>query len=297
MYGPVQILDGKTLSVTIQRELADKVDQMLANGERPPHLAAIIVGANPASKVYVGHKIKACDRVGYQSSIIELPEATTQEQLLTEIKRLNLDDSIDGYIVQLPLPRHIDNDIVIQAVSPLKDVDGFHPVNIGKMTMGLDTFIPATPYGIITLLDRYNISTEGKSVLVLGRSNIVGTPMSILLSRNAKVGNATVTLAHSRTQNLDQLCSNADIIVAAIGRDRFVKEHMVKRGAVIIDVGINSIPDPTKKRGYRLVGDVDFDNVVDKCSFITPVPGGVGPLTVAALMMNTLKAAQLYRPK
>ena len=295
MYGPVQILDGKTLSVTIQRELADEVDIMLANGQRPPHLAAVIVGANPASKVYVGHKIKACDRVGYESSIIELPEETTQDELIKEIQRLNADDSIDGYIVQLPLPRHIDNDMIIQAVSPEKDVDGFHPVNIGKMTMGLDTFIPATPYGIITLLDRYNISTEGKTVLVLGRSNIVGTPMSILLSRNAKVGNATVTLAHSRTQDLDNLCKNADIIVAAIGRDRFVKEHMVKEGAVIIDVGINSIPDATKKRGYRLVGDVDFDNVVEKCSFITPVPGGVGPLTVAALMMNTLKATKLYR--
>jgi len=295
MYGPVQILDGKTLSVTIQRELADEVDIMLANGQRPPHLAAVIVGANPASKVYVGHKIKACDRVGYESSNIELPEETTQDELIKEIQRLNADDSIDGYIVQLPLPRHIDNDMIIQAVSPEKDVDGFHPVNIGKMTMGLDTFIPATPYGIITLLDRYNISTEGKTVLVLGRSNIVGTPMSILLSRNAKVGNATVTLAHSRTQDLDNLCKNADIIVAAIGRDRFVKEHMVKEGAVIIDVGINSIPDATKKRGYRLVGDVDFDNVVEKCSFITPVPGGVGPLTVAALMMNTLKATKLYR--
>jgi len=297
MYGPVQILDGKTLSVTIQRELADEVDTMLANGQKPPHLAAVIVGANPASKVYVGHKIKACDRVGYQSSIIELPDDITQDALIQEIEKLNANDDIDGYIVQLPLPRHIDNDVIIQAVSPVKDVDGFHPINIGKMTMGLDTFIPATPYGIITLLDRYNISTEGKTVLVLGRSNIVGTPISILLSRNSKVGNATVTLAHSRTKNLEELCKESDIIVAAIGRDRFVKEHMVKEGAVIIDVGINSIPDATKKKGYRLVGDVDFDNVVDKCAFITPVPGGVGPLTVAALMMNTLKATQLYRKK
>jgi len=297
MYGPVQILDGKTLSVTIQRELADEVDTMLANGQKPPHLAAVIVGANPASKVYVGHKIKACDRVGYQSSIIELPDDITQDALIQEIEKLNANDDIDGYIVQLPLPRHIDNDVIIQAVSPEKDVDGFHPINIGKMTMGLDTFIPATPYGIITLLDRYDISTEGKTVLVLGRSNIVGTPISILLSRNSKVGNATVTLAHSRTKNLEELCKESDIIVAAIGRDRFVKEHMVKEGAVIIDVGINSIPDATKKKGYRLVGDVDFDNVVDKCAFITPVPGGVGPLTVAALMMNTLKATQLYRKK
>ncbi len=295
MEDKVQILDGKTLSVTIQRELADEVDVMIAAGERPPHLAAVIVGANPASKVYVGHKIKACERVGYKSSLIEFPESITQEDLIAEIQKMNADDDIDGYIVQLPLPRHIDNDAIIQSVNPKKDVDGFHPVNIGKMTMGIDTFVPATPFGIITLLDRYNISTEGKSVVVLGRSNIVGTPMSILLSRNAKVGNATVTLTHSRTKNLEELLRNADIIVAAIGRDRFVKEHMVKSGAVIIDVGINSIPDATKKRGYRLVGDVDFDSVAEKCSFITPVPGGVGPLTVAALMMNTLKAAKLYR--
>ena len=295
MEDKVQILDGKTLSVTIQRELADEVDVMIAAGKRPPHLAAVIVGANPASKVYVGHKIKACDRVGFKSSLVEFPDTISQEELIAEIAKMNIDDDIDGYIVQLPLPRHIDNDAIIQAVNPKKDVDGFHPVNIGKMTMGIDTFVPATPYGIITLLDRYNISTEGKSVVVLGRSNIVGTPMSILLSRNAKVGNATVTLTHSRTKNLVELLQNADIIVAAIGRDRFVKEHMVKPGAVIIDVGINSIPDATKKRGYRLVGDVDFDGVAEKCSFITPVPGGVGPLTVAALMMNTLKAAKLYR--
>lgn len=288
----VQILDGKTLSITLQRELADEVDERVARGLPAPHLAAIIVGDNPASKVYVGHKIKACDRAGFKSSLLKFPKDITQADLIKEIKKLNNDDSINGFIVQLPLPRHIDNDEVLMAVDPAKDVDGFHPVNIGKMTLGLDTFIPATPYGIITLLDRYNITLEGKKVAVLGRSNIVGTPMSILLSRNAKVGNATVTLCHSRTKELDEILRTSDIIVAAIGRDRFVTRDMVKDEAVIIDVGINSIPDSTKKSGYRLVGDVDFENVVDKCAFITPVPGGVGPLTVAALMMNTMKAAK-----
>ncbi len=288
----MQILDGKTLSVTIQRELGDEVDLLIEKGKKRPHLAAVIVGSNPASKVYVGHKIKACDRVGFKSSLIELGDDITQDQLIAEIEKLNEDADIDGFIVQLPLPRHIDNQAVIQAVRPSKDVDGFHPVNIGKMTMGLDGFIPATPLGIITMLDRYNITTEGKKVAVLGRSNIVGTPMSILLSRNADIGNATVTLCHSRTKNLDDILRNADIIVAAIGRDRFVTEDLVKEGAIVIDVGINSIPDQTKKSGYRLVGDVDFEHVAPKCAFITPVPGGVGPLTVAALLMNTLKAAK-----
>ncbi len=288
----MQILDGKTLSVTLQRELADKVDVLLAQGKRPPHLAAVIVGDNPASKVYVGHKIKACNRVGFKSSMITLSSEITQEELLVEIDKLNMDDSIDGYIVQLPLPRHIDPDVITVAVNPSKDVDGFHPVNIGKMAMGLDGFVPATPFGIITMLDRYNITTEGKSVVVLGRSNIVGTPMSILLSRNSKIGNATVTLTHSRTKNLKELLLQADIIVAAIGRNRFVTADMVKEGAIIIDVGINSIPDPSKKSGYRLVGDVDFEHVAEKCAFITPVPGGVGPLTVAALLLNTFKAYQ-----
>lgn len=286
----MQILDGKTLSITLQRELADKVDVLLEQGKRVPHLAAVIVGNNPASKVYVGHKIKACNRVGFKSSLIELSEDITQEALLAEVAKLNADESIDGYIVQLPLPRHIDADAVTVAVDPNKDVDGFHPYNIGKMAMGLDGFVPATPHGIMTMLDRYNITTEGKKVVVLGRSNIVGTPMSILLSRNNKVGNATVTLTHSRTKNLTKILQEADIIVAAIGRDRFVTADMVKEGAIIIDVGINSIPDATKKSGYRLVGDVDFEHVAEKCAFITPVPGGVGPLTVAALLLNTFKA-------
>ncbi len=286
----MQILDGKTLSVTLQREMADEVDQFLADGKRAPHLAAILVGSNPASKVYVGHKIKACTRVGIQSSLVDLDAEITEEALIEKITEMNEDPSIDGFIIQLPLPRHINPEKVILAVDPSKDVDGFHPTNMGKMALGIDTFVPATPYGILLMLERYRITTSGKKVVVVGRSNIVGTPMSILLSRNAPFGNATVTLTHSRTKDLRAQLLQADIIVAAIGRERFITRDMVKDEAIIIDVGINRIVDETKKSGYRLVGDVDFENVSDKCSFITPVPGGVGPLTVAALIKNTLKA-------
>ena len=290
-----QILDGKKLSITILRELDDQVDAMVARGERPPHLVAVMVGNNPASAAYVGHKIKACEVVGFQSSLIELDENTSQSALLDVVASLNHDPLVDGYIVQLPLPRHIDSNVVLQAVDPRKDVDGFHPENIGKMALGLETFLPATPYGLMMLLERYNITTEGKHAVVLGRSNIVGTPMSILLSRNANPGNATVTLTHSRTENLRDILRSADIIIAAIGRDRFVTADMVSEGAIVIDVGINSIADASKKSGYRLVGDVDFEHVAEKCAFITPVPGGVGPLTVAALMVNTLHAANRFR--
>ncbi len=286
----MQILDGKTLSVTLQREMAEEVDQWLEAGKRAPHLAAILVGNNPASKVYVGHKIKACERVGIQSSLVDAEEDITQEALIEKIQALNADPSIDGFIIQLPLPRHIDPEQVILAVDPDKDVDGFHPANMGKMALGIDTFIPATPYGILLMLERYRITTSGKKAVVVGRSNIVGTPMSILLSRNAPFGNATVTLTHSRTKDLRSQLLQADIIIAAIGRERFITEDMVKEDAIIIDVGINRIVDETRKSGYRLVGDVDFENVSEKCSFITPVPGGVGPLTVAALIKNTLKA-------
>lgn len=286
----MQILDGKTLSVTLQREMADQVEKWTSDGKRAPHLAAIIVGDNPASKVYVGHKIKACERVGISSSLIQESEEISEDQLVNRIEALNDDPTIDGFIIQLPLPRHIDPQRVILAVHPEKDVDGFHPSNMGKMALGLDTFIPATPYGIMLMLERYRITTSGKTVVVVGRSNIVGTPMSILLSRNSAFGNATVTLTHSRTQDLKKHLLSADIIVAAIGRAKFITEDMVKPSAIIIDVGINRIVDETRKSGFRLVGDVDFDGVAEKCSFITPVPGGVGPLTVAALLKNTIKA-------
>jgi len=286
----LKILDGKALSLQIQTEIKSRVDQIIQKGNRPPHLGAIIVGDNPASKVYVGHKIKACKRVGFKSSLFHESENITQEDLILEVKKLNEDHSIDGFIVQLPLPKHIDPMVITMAIDPDNDVDGFHPMNLGKMALGLETFIPATPFGIMMLLNRYKIDTSGKNVVVVGRSNIVGTPMSILLSRNAKVGNATVTLTHSQTINLETILSQADIIIAAIGKAKFVTDKMVKDGAVVIDVGINSIPDTTRKSGYRLVGDVDFENVSSKCSFITPVPGGVGPLTVAALLQNTLKS-------
>ncbi len=286
----MKILDGKALSITLQEEIKIQVTKSVAQGHRAPHLAAIIVGDNPASRVYVGHKIKACERVGFKSSLFQEPKDITQEALIARVEALNVDPSIDGFIVQLPLPNHIDALGVTLSIDPDNDVDGFHPMNLGKMALGLETYIPATPYGIMLLLERYAIETSGKDVVVVGRSNIVGTPMSILLSRNAKVGNATVTLTHSRTKNLSEILKKADIIIAAIGRANFITTEMVKEGAVIIDVGINSVEDPTRKSGYRLVGDVDFENVAEKTSFITPVPGGVGPLTVAALLMNTMKS-------
>ena len=284
------LLDGKKLSETIKLELAERTAQIVAKGKRPPHLGAVLVGENPASQSYVRNKIRFCEAVGFRSSLFQLDAQISEADLLKKVEELNQQEDLDGYIVQLPLPKHIDEQKVNLAVDFRKDVDGFHPVNFGRMVQGLDAFLPATPFGILEMLKRYEIETSGKHVVVLGRSNIVGTPMSILLSRKAYPGNSTVTLCHSRTQNLEEIMRTADIIVAAIGIPFFVKENMVKEGAVVIDVGINRVDDETRKRGYRLVGDVDFDSVSAKCSFITPVPGGVGPMTVCALIMNTFRA-------
>ena len=288
----MQIIDGKGLAKTIKEEIALEVTAIKANGGKTPHLAAILVGENPASAVYVRNKVRSCDQVGFKSTLVRKEATITQEELLQVVADLNNDDDIDGYIVQLPLPKHIDEDAINLAIDPKKDVDGFHPMNIGRMALGLETYLPATPYGMIQMLDRYNIETSGKHCVVVGRSNIVGTPMSILLSRKGKVGNCTVTLTHSRTKDLAAEVKRADIIVAAIGRANFITADMVKEGAVVLDVGINRVEDETRKRGYRLVGDVDYDNVAPKCSFITPVPGGVGPMTVTSLLMNTLLASQ-----
>ena len=288
----MQIIDGKGLAKTIKEEIAQEVITIKANGGKTPHLAAILVGDNPASAVYVRNKVRSCEQVGFKSTLVRKEATISQEELLQVVAELNNDDDIDGYIVQLPLPKHIDEDAVNLAIDPKKDVDGFHPMNIGRMTLGLETYLPATPYGMIQMLDRYNIETSGKHCVVVGRSNIVGTPMSVLLSRKNKVGNCTVTLTHSRTKDLAAEVKRADIIVAAIGRANFITADMVKEGAVVLDVGINRVEDATRKRGYRLVGDVDYDNVAPKCSFITPVPGGVGPMTVTSLLMNTLLASQ-----
>lgn len=284
------LLDGKSTSLTIQQELAEQVKNLIKNGKRAPHLAAIIVGNDGASRTYVNAKVKSCENSGFESSLVSLPENTTQEELLKVVEQLNNDSNIDGFIVQLPLPKHIDENSVTLAILPSKDVDGFHPENVGRMNLGLDCFLPATPNGIVELLKRYHVETSGKHCVVIGRSNIVGTPMSVLLSRNANPGNCTVTLTHSRTTNLKGLCLSADIIIAALGKPEFLTGDMVKEGAVIIDVGITRIDDSTKESGFRLAGDVKFDEVADKCSFITPVPGGVGPMTIASLMQNTLKA-------
>jgi methylenetetrahydrofolate dehydrogenase (NADP+) / methenyltetrahydrofolate cyclohydrolase len=284
------IINGKQTSLEIQEELKQRIDIVKKEGGKIPHLAAILVGDDGASRTYVNAKVKACDRVGFESSLIKLSEDISQNELLEEIYKLNNDDSIDGFIVQLPLPKHIDETIVTLAVSPKKDVDGFHPQSVGRMALGLPTFLPATPNGVIELLKRYNIETSGKNCVVVGRSNIVGSPMSILMSRKENPGNATVTLTHSRTQNLAEITKNADILIVAIGKPHFITEDMVKSGAVVIDVGIHRIEDASKKNGFKLVGDVDFENVSNKCSYITPVPGGVGPMTIASLLMNTYKA-------
>ena len=284
------ILDGKATSLAIEAELTDAVTSRLASGKKRPHLAAVLVGDNPASRAYVGHKVKACARVGFKSTLVERPLDISQEELLQVVHELNLDPEVDGFIVQLPLPDHINDQEVLEAVLPSKDVDGFHPVNAGKMALDLPCFLPATPMGIMSLLKRANIDTQGKHAVILGRSSIVGTPMALLLRRNGVPGNCTVTVCHSRTKDLADHTRRADILVAAIGRAHFVTEDMVKPGAVVIDVGINRIPDATKKSGHRLTGDVDFDSVKSKCSWITPVPGGVGPMTIASLMQNTLTA-------
>ncbi len=291
----MELLDGKATSQKIKNDIKAEVDQRLQNGQKRPHLAAVLVGNDGASQTYVNAKVKACEAVGFESTLISKPSDITQEELLKVIRKLNDSEDIDGFIVQLPLPGHIDEDIVTQTINPVKDVDGFHPENIGKMVLGLPTFLPATPFGIVQLLDHYNIETSGKNCVVIGRSHIVGTPMSILMSRNAKVGNCTVTLTHSRTTNLTEITSKADILIVALGKAEFLKADMVKQGAVVVDVGISRIEDASKKNGFRLAGDVDFKEVAEKCSYITPVPGGVGPMTIASLLMNTLLAVKMYR--
>jgi methylenetetrahydrofolate dehydrogenase (NADP+) / methenyltetrahydrofolate cyclohydrolase len=286
----MQLIDGKILSDTIKSEIKIEVDALLLRGEKRPHLAAVLLGNNPASEAYVGNKIKSCEQVGFNSTLIRRDVNVTQEEVLEIVKQLNEDPDIDGFIVQLPLPKHIDETAITLAIDPAKDVDGFHPVNFGRMAQGLPCYLPATPAGILQMLKRYKIDTVGKNCVVVGRSNIVGTPMSILLSR--KGWDSTVTLAHSRTKDLEKVCKKADILIAAIGVAHFIKANMVKKGAVVIDVGMNRIDDASKKSGSRLVGDVDFDNVAPKCSYITPVPGGVGQMTVTSLMLNTLQAAK-----
>ena len=287
----MQILDGAAVSAHIKQEIKQEVEAQKAKGGKVPHLAAVLVGNNPASEAYVGSKVKTCVELGFGSTLIRLDETITQEELLQEVDRLNKNQEIDGILVQLPLPKHIKEHAIIEAIDPEKDVDGFHPISQGKMLLGLPGFLPATPYGILLMLQHYQIDLTGKHCVVIGRSHIVGSPMSVLLARNGNPGNATVTLCHSKTKHLKELTLQADVIVAAIGRPGFVTADMVKEGAIIIDVGINRVEDSTKKSGYRLVGDVDFDQVAPKCSYITPVPKGVGPMTICGLMKNTLLAA------
>lgn len=288
----MQLIDGKSLANTIKEEIAVEVAQLKASGGKTPHLAAVLIGDDPASAVYVRNKVRACEKVGFKSTLVRRDANTSEEEVLAIVRQLNEDQDIDGFIVQLPLPKHIDEEKVNLAIDPKKDVDGFHPMNVGRMTLGLPSYLPATPFGIMQMLDRYEIETSGKHCVVIGRSNIVGTPMSILLSRKAKVGNCTVTLTHSRTKDLKSETLRADIIIAAIGRPDYLTADMVKEGVVIIDVGINRVDDTSRKRGYRLVGDADFDGLSAKSSFITPVPGGVGPMTITSLLMNTLKASK-----
>ncbi len=291
------IIDGKKLSNTIKEELKVEVDRLLAQGQRAPHLTAVLVGNNPASEAYMANKVRSCEKVGFTHELIRRPTEITQQDLLQLVEELNKDEKVDGFIVQLPLPDHLDPEAVLLAIDPSNDVDGFHPFNFGCMAQGLESFLPATPYGILIMLERYKIETSGKHAVIIGRSNIVGTPLSILLSRKAKVGNATVTLVHSRTTDIKAICRSADILISAIGKPFFVTADMVKEGAIVIDVGINRIDDLSRKSGSRLVGDVDFEKVAEKASFITPVPGGVGPMTVAALMMNTVKAYKRKFPE
>lgn len=287
------LIDGKKTALTIKDELKEKVNQLKQAGKKVPHLAAVLVGNDGASLTYVNAKVKACEYVGFDSTLIRLPEDITEEALLKQIDELNNNDDIDGYIIQLPLPKHLNELKVTQAISPLKDVDGFHPENLGKMVLDLPGFLPATPYGIVQMLERYDIETSGKHCVVVGRSHIVGSPMSILMARNNKHANCTVTLTHSRTQNLEEFTKSADILVVALGKAEFITADMVKEGAVIIDVGITRVDDASKKSGFRLLGDVKFDEVSKKASYITPVPGGVGPMTIASLLMNTFKAVEM----
>jgi len=287
-----QIIDGKSVSNQIKQEIADEVADIQKKGGKIPHLVAILVGTDGASETYVSHKEKACEKVGFKSTIVRMKESVTENELLEKIDEFNRDDDIDGLIVQLPLPDQISENKVIEAIDPEKDVDGFHPVNVGRMVIGLPSYVSATPAGIVELLERYEIEISGKSCVVIGRSNIVGTPLSILLSRKTPRGNATVTLCHSRTPNIAELSSKADIVIVAMGKARFLTADMVKKGAVVIDVGTTRIKSDKTKSGWKLVGDVAFDEVAPKCSFITPVPGGVGPMTIVSLLKNTLKASQ-----
>ena len=289
----MNILDGKKTSSEIKAEIAEEVKALVAKGGKTPHLAAVLVGSNGASITYVNAKIKDCEEVGFKSTLVKLSETISEKELLDEVAKLNADDDIDGYIVQLPLPKHIDEHKIIMAIDPEKDVDGFHPQNLGKMALNLPTYLPATPMGIMDLLDRYNIETGGKHCVVIGRSHIVGLPASILMARNSYPGNATVTIAHSRTTNLRDILKTADIIIAAVGKPDFVTADMVKDGVVVIDVGTTRVVDKTKKSGYKLKGDVDFEGVSKKANFITPVPGGVGPMTRVSLLKNTLLAARV----
>lgn len=288
----MKIINGKETAAAIKLEIATEVAAMIDADIKAPHLAAVLVGDDPASETYVSGKEKACAAVGITSSIYRLAEDTTEKEVLELVSFLNNDDEVDGFIVQLPLPKHIDENNIIEAIKPEKDVDGFHPVNFGRMALNLPSYLPATPYGILQLLERYKIETDGKKVVVLGRSNIVGSPMSILLTRKANPGNSTVTVCHSRTKNLKRIAKSADILIVAMGQKQFVTDDMVKKGAVVIDVGIHRIPSDETKSGFRLVGDVDFDRVAGLASYITPVPGGVGPMTIVSLLMNTLKAAK-----
>lgn len=286
----MQIIDGNALADTIKKELKIKVNAALASGKRAPHLAAVLIGENPASRSYVTNKVKSCQDVGYTSTLIERPSELSQQAVLEIVHQLNDDPDVDGFIVQLPLPEHIVEMDITLAIRPEKDVDGFHPMNLGLMTIGLPTYLPATPMGIMEMLERYKIDVSGKMCCVIGRSNIVGTPISVLLSRKGSPGDATVVLCHSKTPDIKKFSAEADILIVALGRPNFVTPDMVKEGAVVIDVGINRVPDPSRKSGFRLAGDVDFENVSPKCSYITPVPGGVGPMTVTSLLLNTWKA-------
>ncbi len=286
----MKIIDGKETAKAIKKEIALEVGKMIDNDETGPHLAAVLVGDDPASQTYVGAKEKACKEVGMVSSLYKFPQDVTEKEILDIVDYLNSDEEIDGFIVQLPLPEHIDENKVLERINPAKDVDGFHPMNFGRMALNLPAYLPATPYGIIQLLERYKIETKGKNCVVLGRSHIVGSPISILLSRKASPGDATVTVCHSRTKNLKKIASQADILIVAMGQPEFVTAEMVKKGAVVIDVGIHRVPSDETKSGFRLIGDVKYDEVVGKASFITPVPGGVGPMTIVSLLQNTLKA-------
>ncbi|MDO6603023.1 bifunctional 5,10-methylenetetrahydrofolate dehydrogenase/5,10-methenyltetrahydrofolate cyclohydrolase [Arenibacter palladensis] len=291
----MEILDGKKVSNQIKEEIAAEVAKMRERGEKVPHLAAVIVGNDGASLTYVGSKVRSCEKVGFESTLVQLPSTTSEQELLNKIEELNQDEDIDGFIVQLPLPEQINTQRVLLAVDPDKDVDGFHPTNFGKMALDMSTFIPATPFGILELLERYKVETKGKHTVVIGRSHIVGRPMSILMGRKGWPGNSTVTLTHSHTKNITQIISQADIVISALGVPNFLKAEMVKDDAVIIDVGITRVPDETKEKGYYITGDVDFENVSKKASYITPVPGGVGPMTIAMLLKNTLLARERHR--